>query len=166
MILRSKPDDVDYGVKIITRADGMADAREQAFELAPPYERMSVEFGHALGRAFDEGGWAVYIDEMWLAHRLGLERIIEKLVTQGRSKGITVIGGMQRPVGVSRFILSQAQHVLSFAQEGRDAKIIADATTAGLRDAIADLDRYQFVWYYRRERKYAAQTLQDLGGDI
>lgn len=86
------------------------------------------------------------------------------LLTQGRSKGISVVTGMQRPVGVTRFAISQASHVLCFSQEGRDLKTVIEATSPRLAGPISQLERYEFVWYNRPTREIWRGKLQDLKG--
>ena len=49
---------------------------------------------------------------------------MERLLTQGRSKGISVVTGMQRPARISRFALSESTHTIAFFLEGRDRKLI------------------------------------------
>lgn len=131
--------------------------------LDPPYEKQRLEFGKALYRVWQEGGWTVYLDELfYLTQEVKLNRPITMLFTQGRSQDITVVAGMQRPVHVTRFALSQATHVLSFYQEQRDARIVAEATTVRILPVLSSLARHEFVWYYRLENALWRGKLQDL----
>lgn len=102
-----------------------------------------------------QGGWTVIIDELfYVDDTLKLRSHLERLYTQGRSKGITVVAGMQRPVAVTRFALSQSAHVLTFRVDGRDAKTLSDATSEIIRKPAAELGAWQFVWFYRPKREY------------
>ncbi|MGH7955069.1 MAG: hypothetical protein ACREOZ_03830, partial [Gloeomargaritales cyanobacterium] len=87
------------------------------------------------------------------------------LLTQGRSNGITAVCGMQRPVGVTRYAMSQATHVLSFGAERRDAKIIGEICGDKMEQSVNQLHRYEFAWYYRPERTVWVGKVQDLVGD-
>lgn len=149
MILRSKPDDVRYQARTIRTAAGLDDQRHNALLLAPPYQRQYPEFAAALERVWQQGGWTTYVDELFYADKLGLRHHVERLLTQGRSKGISLMVGMQRPVAVTRFALSEARHVLTFRLEGRDAKEIGDATTKAFGALCTSLPSHHFAWYER-----------------
>lgn len=112
------------------------------------------EINAAIQTIWKEGHWTVYFDELfYLCDRLRLDNPINMLLTQGRSNDITVVCGMQRPVGVTRYALSQATHVISFSAERRDIKTLAEICGDDFGMAIAKLPRYHFAWYYRPERK-------------
>ena len=151
LVLRSKPDTVKYATdRTIRRAQGMDNSRYDSFTLVPRYEDQRREFYLALERAWKHGGWTVYCDELfYLSERLHLVEPIERLLTQGRSKGISVAIGMQRPARVSRFAISESTHVLSFGLEGRDAKELSYATTRALEDVVKTLGNHEFVWFRR-----------------
>lgn len=165
LILRSKPDEVRYhGVRIVrTATPAMKDPRLPRLELSPAYEKQPAEFGAALELAWRQKGWTIYIDEGYHVDRLlSLRDLIDRLLTQGRSLRLTAVIGLQRPVAVSRFAISQSTHVICFAQEGRDAKTVADATTPRLVPVIEQLGRFEFVWYHRKSRTWQVLRLQDL----
>lgn len=154
VVLRTKPDDVRYErCRTIRSAAGMDDPRHDRLILDPPYERQQVECAFALERAWRQGGWTVYVDELYYCSQmLRLGRFIDRLLTQGRSKGVSVLVGMQRPVQISRFALSQASHVLALRQEPRDAKTIGEATSREMESTIGTLGRYQAAWFDRTTR--------------
>lgn len=110
-----------------------------------------------LNKVWEHGGWTVVIDELWYAERLGLRPHLERLLTQGRSKKITVVVGMQRPVWVSRFALSQCTHLFSFRTEGRDGKVLAEAFTRKIIPYIDDesptvIRGHDFAYFNRARR--------------
>lgn len=136
--------------RTIRTAAGLDDTRHDSFTLVPSYERQRAEFAAAAERIWKHGGWTAYFDELfYLSERLKLTAPIERLLTQGRSKGISVAIGMQRPARVSRFAISESTHVLAFSLEGRDAKELSYATTRGVEDAVQGLKRHEFVWFRR-----------------
>jgi len=151
LVLRSKPDSVTYNTdRVIRTARGMDDTRHESFTLNPKYEYQRREFSLALERAWKQGGWTVYVDELFYqSERLHLAEPIERLLTQGRSKNISVAVGMQRPARVSRFAISESTHVLSFGLEGRDAKELSYATTRAMEDAVRGLPEHWFAWFKR-----------------
>lgn len=59
---------------------------------------------------------------------------------------------MQRPTIVTRFAIGEATHVIAFGMEGRDAKILREATNWEVAETVVKLPRYHFVWYYVPER--------------
>lgn len=72
-------------------------------------------FKGALDGIFRQGGWTVFADELrYLTHHLKLEREIELLYEQGRSLGVSMISGVQRPRNVPLLAYDQATHLFFF----------------------------------------------------
>lgn len=70
------------------------------------------QIGQAMREAFVSGGWTLVVDELWYTdHQLGLKPMIEQLWTQGRSIGLSLVAGTQRPAHVSLLAYDQATHV-------------------------------------------------------
>jgi hypothetical protein len=112
------------------------------------------------------GGWTCYVDELFYAtDRLRLSEPIERLLTQGRSKKISVAIGMQRPARVTRFAISESTHVLSFGLEGRDARELSYATTRAMEDAVSSLAAHHFAWF-KRPRTVWVGTLDVRAGEL
>lgn len=165
--IRTKPDDVSYLATTIHKADKLDSGESWKYLLDLSGRRKAEqarEVRAVAEQVWDEGGWTIYFDELFYVERLRLTDDIEHLLTQGRSKHITVMVGMQRPARVTRFALSQATHVLSFRQEGRDAKVLGEATSRLYGDTVAGLEEYEFAWYYRSKRAIWTGRLQDLVG--
>jgi hypothetical protein len=163
VVLRSKRDPIRYPVQKITKTAHLMDHTAfQSLEIAPPLRKQPLEFWSVLEKAYKHGGWTVYVDELLYLDRLGLRMHLENLLTQGRSKGISVWMGVQRPAQITRFALSESTHVLSFMLEGRDAKTVGDATSPRMEDAVEQLGRFEFAWYDRISREIWTGKLQDL----
>lgn len=167
LALRSKADDAPLpGARIKTARDfGREDI--DRYLLDPSYERQLIEFWNALEIVWRQGSWTVYLDELFYLTQLksGTYKLgdrIDRLLTQGRSKGITVVSGMQRPVQVSRFALSQSTHLVAFGAEGRDVKVLDEVGGRDFANTVADLGRYEFAWYYRPDRAVWRGRVQDL----
>lgn len=160
--MRSKADPAALPGERIATAKQFRNGEGSRYVLYPEYEKMYREFALAFETVWREGQWCVYIDELFLMHRMHLDWHIDRLITQGRTKGITVVGGMQRPVGVSRFPMSQATHLIAFSAENRDAKILRDIGGDKWALAVSRLERFQFAWYYVPERRVKVLRLQDL----
>jgi hypothetical protein len=162
-------DDTRYwrGYKTITRASGMSDQKHTRFLLAPPlgkvndpavlvhgrrvsgmYAQQAIEGWAMIRRVFKEGRWTVVVDEGWYAeHYLGMTEGIEMLQTQARSKGVSVVECVQRPVEISRFVLAEATHLVVFRGDRRDSKTIGDASDRDVGDAVATLRGHDFIYH-------------------
>lgn len=174
IVARTKPDDItfdgfhkipllkkigmqrfDNSGKVITR-----------YLLNPKYEEQQIEMARAFEKVWKEGGWTIAVDETYYATQiLKLERPINKLLTQGRSKHITVVCGMQRPAWISRFAMSQATHAFIFRCEGRDLKSLADALSPSIKAPVEGLREHDFIYFNRATRtvvKGNANRLQEI----
>lgn len=85
---------------------------------APTEKAQAVQrdkFQELLIGVFNEGGWAVYGDEIrYLSDNLKLKRELELLWLQGRSLGITMIVSTQRPVSIPVVAFESASHLFLF----------------------------------------------------
>lgn len=174
---KDDPEDADKywrGFKRIETVSGLTDTRFTRFLLAPPlgkypqqYDHMIREGHRLIAKVFKQGGWTVVFDERWLAENiLGLQSGIEMLETQGRSKGISVVSGMQRPVDVSRQALAQATHIVSFAGDTRDGDTIGKATTKPYGQAVMALKEHDFAYYHRVSGRIMRGNSQGLSAVI
>lgn len=76
---------------------------------------MEREHRAAINAMFVQGGWCIAAEELlYLSQDLGLADELTTLWTQGRSNGISVIGGTQRPVNIPLYAYSQASHLFMF----------------------------------------------------
>lgn len=150
VILRTKPDSNTFpGFTKVRKASAMGKFGAERLLLEPEYSRQAIEGFNMLETAWQEGGWTVVIDENWYAEaHLGLKPYIVRLLTQGRSKDISVVIGMQRPVDISRFALSEVTHLFVFRTEGRDLKFsLRDSTNDAIVPAVRSLRGHDFVYY-------------------
>lgn len=166
VMLRTKADDNRFpGFHRIEHDRNLIDRRYTRFVLDPKYEQQGYQGALMLDRAWHEGGWTVAIDELYYASQeLRLTPFVNRLLTQGRSKRITVVTGMQRPAWVSRFALSEVTHAFVFRLEGRDAKtIIGQSLSPRLWEAVEQLHGYDFAYYHRPSRTVAIGNARSLG---
>jgi ABC-type branched-subunit amino acid transport system ATPase component len=132
------------------------------YVLDPVYSRQRMVIGAALELVWRSGNRCIAMDEEWYAEQqLGLKKYVERLLTQGRSKKITVVCGAQRPVLISRFVTSQCKHVFSFRLEGRDIKTIQESTTPQM-EVTKELSRYQFAYFNRATRRVLLGTADNV----
>lgn len=145
--MRSKADDTELPGKLIKRARDINDIRHKSFILYPDYEEQRREFALALELAFRQGGWTVNIDELGTLQELKLHAFVDRLLQRGRSLGISVICGMQRPAGITRNAIAQSTHVICGMVDGTDLKNVAEKTSPKFAAVLTQLDRYEFGWY-------------------
>jgi len=170
MVLRTKPDDIKFEgfrkVDLLRKVGGFFDdsgKKVYKFLLDPDYDLQQRELSQAFEKAWREGGWTVAIDETYYDTQiLKLERQINKLLTQGRSKHITVVCGMQRPVFISRFAMSQATHAFIFRCEGRDLKSLADALSPSIIKPVEGLREHDFIYFNRATREVIKGNARNL----
>lgn len=163
VVFKTKRDDTwreFKGFRRVKDARAMDEPYAQYLIVDPPYEKQGDVGFDLLERAWRQGGWTVVIDELWYTERLNLRPQIERLLTQGRSENLTAIVGMQRPVFVSRFALSQCTHVFSFRVEGRDVKVMRDAFSERMVpyidvDSDTSIRGHNFVYFNRASRAVA-----------
>lgn len=154
VVFRTKPDDIRFDrFRKARKSDALENMHNERILLEPLYERQQYEGWRLLEKVWQHGSWTVVIDELWYAEKLGLKERIERLLTQGRSLGISVVVGMQRPAQVSRFAISQCTHLFTFRTEGRDTKTVAEATTPRIKEAIDGLSGHDFVYFNRKTRE-------------
>jgi len=148
-IFRTKPDDIDFkGFKEHPDARALEDWRNELNLIRPKYQNQPRVGYDLLEKVWEHGRWTIVIDEFFYVERLGLKQSLERLLTQGRSKKISVVLGMQRPVQVTRFALSEVSHIFCFRLEGRDATTLRDMTSPDIIKAVQSLQKYQFVHYH------------------
>jgi hypothetical protein len=152
VVLKTKADKTEYPPHLLAKtASGLLDARQKRIVLRPrpPLSNQQREIGRAFELMWQQGGWTVVIDELWYVDKkLKLGDYVDQFLTQGRDPGrLSVWSGMQRPSQITRFAIGESTHVISFGLEGRDAKILADATSKRFADVVTELPRHTFAWY-------------------
>lgn len=168
VFFRTKPDKNKFpDLVTVRRAEAMRSFNGMRLMLDPDYQRQAVEGYRMMEYAWQDGSWCVGIDELWYAEeQLGLTDYVNRMLTQGRSKDITAVLGVQRPVDISRFALSETKHIFIFQTEGRDLKFsLRDSTTDRIVPAVQSLGKYEFVYYNRETgeiRKGNANRLEQV----
>lgn len=157
VVFRTKPDDIKFpGFRKARTVKALDDIYDTRILLQPQPGQQMRQGYEMLRRVFDQGGWTVVIDEEWFVEaRLHLTEWVETLLTQGRSKKISVVVGTQRPARISRFVIAECTHLFTFVVEGRDLQTIKEATSPRLVAPIAGLSGHDFVYYNRKHRLVA-----------
>lgn len=131
------------------------------YSLRPRYDEQHEQAEALFARVWSEGGWCVYIDEGYFVEReLDLRDGLIKFLTQGRSNNISMVVSVQRPVDITRFLMSQTQHILCAAlSDERDLKTIREITgNRAYADFLTTLKKYEFGYYDRQNRRYQTVT--------
>ena len=111
-------------------------------------------FGETLMRVFRQGFWTVVMDEArYITHDLGLADEAQLLWLQGRSLGISVVAGTQRPRWIPLEAYDQATHLFFFKDTDRP-NVDRVAEMAGLnrrvvQETVTRLDRHGILYASR-----------------
>lgn len=149
-VFKTKADDTKFeGMEKVKDAKPLRSLYRNRLFIEPPFNKQSVVGADLFDSVWRAGGWTVVIDELFYVHdQLGLKSYVEMLLTQGRSKRISILAGMQRPVHVTRFALSEVSHVFSFKVEKRDRKTLAEVASDEFAEVVERLPRYHFAHYH------------------
>jgi hypothetical protein len=116
-------------------------------------------FRLALIDVFATGGWCVYADEVrYLTQYLGLQTEFETLWLQGRSLGVSLIVGTQRPVSIPLLAFDSADHLFLWRNTDR-VNIQRMAEFAG---ASVEAARYTIPRLPRHEALYIATRTDEM----
>lgn len=109
--------------------------------------RQREVFRRVLDRVYDDGNWTLVIDEAhWVCNELRLGDEIAALHHQGRSHGLTLLDGMQRPANVPVIVHSSATHQFLFKLvEPLDIKRLS---------GNAGVEPKRLLWNLNRLRKH------------
>lgn len=114
--------------------------------------------GHGLQTIFTQGSWAVFADEVsYISNDLKLEPFLKLIWQQGRSLGISLMAGTQRPAWVPVLIYDQSTH-LFFWRDNDETNLrriggIGHLNAAEIRDTVARLPKYVFLYVNSRTGK-------------
>jgi hypothetical protein len=113
-------------------------------------------FQRAIADIYAQGGWCVVWDEFWyMCTLLKLETEARVLLQQARASYIPFVMGAQRPSRIPLELFDQATH-LFFSRDNDEANLkrisgIGWLAADPIRELVARLDRYQFLYINTRE---------------
>jgi energy-coupling factor transporter ATP-binding protein EcfA2 len=119
-----------------------------------------------LSGAFRDGSWCVYVDELyWVSNRLNLAPWLRDYWLLGRSMGLTLVTGAQRPRNVPREAYPNSAHLLIWrTADDDDLRRLAGlgaANSKEVRNIVAhlDFDAHEVLWVdARRGDLYVTQA--------
>jgi SpoVK/Ycf46/Vps4 family AAA+-type ATPase len=108
-------------------------------------------FKEAIDAIFRQGGWTVFFDEVsYLSDFLKMDTALKMLLNQGRSSGITVVAGTQRPAWIPLAFYENATHLFIWRMNDqrnirRVSEMFGNAGPIIARE-IANLERREVLY--------------------
>lgn len=157
IVIKTKPDDIKFpGYRKIKKFNDVMDLKTKRFILDSGFDPGLQRFhiANTIKLAWKQEGWTIAVDETYYwTSVLRMEKQLNMLLTQGRSKKLTIVAGMQRPAWISRFALSQATHAFIFRCEGRDIITLSQALSPRIARPVEELRGHDFVYFNRATRE-------------
>lgn len=158
--------DVDRRCTTVKSAlQALDDLKVNRVEVFPDKNNAALQqecFYDVMQKIRKQGGRTLVVDEGYEMKRLRLMDELETFATQGASEGITLGCCSQRPAWISRFLLSEPSHHISFYADGRDAKTLGASISHMHGELLPTLKKYQFVWTHGQPPRSWIGNLQDL----
>lgn len=112
-------------------------------------------FRDAFDKIYIEGGWTVVIDELWfIDNMLGLEQEVKMFLLQGRSLGISLVSGTQRPAFVPVEIYDQSTHLFFWRDnDEKNLRRISEINSPNKRlitALVQNLEQFQVLYVNTR----------------
>lgn len=172
---RSKPDDVQWhGYKRVRRRarEAVEDINYRRFLIEPEYHMMMREFNDLLERVYThDGGWTVFLDDLPNMQKLGpplhsrKTSQIDRVLTMGRSKGISVVTAMQLPVDATSYAIGESRLVISFMLSPSHVKVLKEKTSDLMAETVQLLPEFEFAVFDRRNKSVWRGMLDMRTGD-
>lgn len=108
-------------------------------------------FAEAMESIFVQKRWTVVFDELnYICQTLGLEAAVKDFMHQGRSLGLTIVSGTQRPAWVPPITYSSASHAFVWRTgDDDDARKLAGLGAADkklVRDTLGEMDGHECLY--------------------
>lgn len=121
------------------------------------------QFQRLFKRVYMETGWTLAVDELYYCiDVLDLETELKMLITQGRSDGISLVCGVQRPSEV-RFFLSESRYVVAFKiGSGLDRQVLGQHFGKEWAETLDDLKGHQCSVIDKSTGEYVVTNERDI----
>jgi energy-coupling factor transporter ATP-binding protein EcfA2 len=125
-------------------------------------------FQRSMAQIYREGGWCLYIDELWfIIHHLRLELEVRTYLQQARSNNISLVVATQRPAFVPLEVYDQSQHLFFWRDnDERNLNRISGISWLNanyVRALVANLERHE-VLYINTPTGEMYRTTAPVGG--
>lgn len=125
----------------------------------------SDKIAKCLNHVYKMGYWCVYFDEVrYITETLGLGPYLSQLWREGRSSGISVVAGTQRPAWIPREAYSEATHLFIWRSTNRyDLKRLEDASnvdTKELSPIISSLPKHDVLYVNTRSGEFTRTRVE------
>ncbi len=129
---------------------------KQVKDLVKTAEKQADVFSDAINVLFFQKGWCVVFDEQhYICEFLGLRKLNTMLMHQGRSSGITVVNGTQRPSWVPVVMYSSSTHGLIWKNtEKTDVQRLQGfngVEPVDMKENLFDLEKHEFIYIAKRK---------------
>lgn len=109
---------------------------------------------------YKEGRWALYLDELeWITTDLGLEHHVKVIWQHGRSLGLSLVAGAQRPRHIPMLAYDQATHLFLYQNSDKYNRKrmgeLGGMDAERIEHAMAHLPRHVFLYVNTRDRQLA-----------
>ncbi|MFZ3385320.1 MAG: hypothetical protein WA144_15475 [Candidatus Methanoperedens sp.] len=110
------------------------------------------DFNKVCQIVYNAGNIDLYVDEcMSISDKSRIEDWHREILTSGRKRGVGIINGSQRPMFISSFIITEAEHYfIGRLQAKADIEKISYLLPDGYEEVIKTLPYYHFI--YRNNR--------------
>lgn len=112
-----------------------------------------------LWKMHDKGDVHLYADEGYMLPRLSRFGAVDAIQTQGRSRRVSMTTLSQRPVGIPRYVISEASHIIMFhLNDDRDIATAEQVVPRGFSTWLPkelrekELPRFWSRWYSVKTR--------------
>jgi hypothetical protein len=121
-------------------------------------QKQQRAFRSALHGIYHQGGWCIYVDELWyVIHHLKLELEVRTFLQQARALNISLLALTQRPAFVPLELYDQSTHLFFWGDnDKRNLDRISGISYQNaniVRDLVSQLDEFQVLYLNTRKRK-------------
>lgn len=116
-------------------------------------DRQREVFTEAMAAIYGEGGWCLYLDELYtIAEQIGMAKEVKFYLLQARSLKISLAVGTQRPFWVPLEVYDQSTHLFFFKDnDERNLSRIGGISWRSsdlIRKTIANLNPHDFLYIH------------------
>lgn len=125
--------------------------------------RQQKEFRKAMYSIYHQGGWCIYIDELWyIIHHLKLELEVRTFLQQARALHIPLVALTQRPAYIPLEVYDQSTHLFFWLDnDEHNLKRISGISYRSaklVREIVSTLDQHQVLYVNTRSGKMFRTT--------